>query len=70
MHLHTKIQQLKTAARINPLTYGVDALKNVIFPYERGAMGPDFPVYLDVGVILGLSVLFILLGNVAFGRRV
>src|SRR5512147_909992 len=43
---------LRIVAKCNPLTYGIDALKNIIFPFETGRMGADFPLFIDVSVIL------------------
>ncbi|GBE02424.1 inner membrane transport permease YbhR [bacterium BMS3Bbin06] len=56
-------------ARMNPLTYGVDALKNIIFPLEKGNMGPDFGLLFDITIILLVSLLFIVLGTLFFRRR-
>jgi len=56
-------------ARMNPLTYGVDALKNIIFPLEKGTMGPDFGLLFDITIILLVSLLFIVLGTLFFRRR-
>lgn len=60
---------LKAGAQLNPLTYGVDALKNVIYPFEKGPMGPDFSITLDITVILLVSLAFTVLGTVSFKRR-
>lgn len=57
------------AARLNPLTYGVDALKHMISPLETGPMGPDFPLSLDIGVVAVLSVLLVFLGARFFERK-
>jgi ABC-2 type transport system permease protein len=61
---------LMVIAQFNPLTYGIDALKNVIFPFEKGSMGPDFSLSLDLIVIILVSVIFTALGTVAFKRRI
>ena len=50
---------LKWATKINPLTYGVDALKNIILPLHNGLMSPDFAVTIDVAVLLGATILFL-----------
>ncbi len=59
---------LKIFTRINPLTYGVDALKHLIFPVEVGTMGADFPLYLDLSVIFAAAVIFVTIGGKAFER--
>ncbi len=60
---------LKFLAKINPLTYGVDALKNVIFPDIQGAMSADFPLFMDMGVIFFVAVLFMFVGTKSFARK-
>ncbi|UCD36173.1 MAG: ABC transporter permease [Nitrospiraceae bacterium] len=60
---------LALAAKINPLTYGVDALKNVIFPPEPGPMSADFSLMTDVTVIVLLSVVFVTVGARLFERK-
>jgi ABC-2 type transport system permease protein len=60
---------LRTVAKLNPLTYGIDALKNLIFPFETGKMGADFPLILDVSVILIASVVFVLIAGKTFERK-
>ncbi len=61
---------LKSFTYINPLTYGVDALKNMIFPLETGRMGPDFPLLLDISVLLFTALIFTISGTMTFRRRV
>lgn len=60
---------LKLFTKLNPLTYGIDALKNLIFPLEKGQMGPDFPLYLDISVILASALLFVLVGGKTFEKK-
>ena len=60
---------LKIVSKLNPLTYGVDALKNIVFPYETGRMSADFSLFTDLAVILILSVVFVLIAGKAFERK-
>jgi ABC-2 type transport system permease protein len=60
---------LKALTKINPLTYGVDALKNAIFPHETGTMSPDFGLLTDMGVIIMLSIIFVSVSAKMFGRK-
>ena len=60
---------LRIVAKCNPLTYGIDALKNIIFPLETGRMGADFPLFVDVAVILVSSVVFVLIAGKTFERK-
>ena len=36
---------LRFVAKLNPLTYGIDAMKHVIFPDATGHMAPDFSTH-------------------------
>jgi ABC-2 type transport system permease protein len=60
---------LKIVAKLNPLTYGIDALKHVIFPHEAGSMGPDFSLLTSTGVILFTSFVFVIVAGKAFERK-
>lgn len=60
---------LKIFAKINPLTYGIDAMKHVIFPYETGPMSPDFSFIIDVAIIILTSMVFVLIAGNAFERK-
>ena len=62
-------EALRFAAQLNPLTYGVDALKHVISPLAHGPMSPDFSIVTDLAVIVALSVIFVFAGAKAFERR-
>jgi len=63
----TNIQWLETAARLNPLTYGVDALKSVILgaPYAPLQIQP---LVIDIAIIGDFDVVMIAIGTWAFGR--
>lgn len=60
---------LKLFTKINPLTYGVDALKHLIFPMESGPMSADFPLYIDLSVIVAAAVIFVTIGGKAFEKQ-
>jgi len=60
---------LAVAAQLNPLTYGIDALKNVIFPVEEGPMSADFSLFTDMTVILILSLVFTVIAARLFERK-
>lgn len=60
---------LKLISKLNPLTYGIDAMKHVIFKFETGPMSPDFSFIIDVAVIIGTSVLFVLIAGKSFERK-
>jgi len=60
---------LTALAKFNPLTYEIDALKNIIFPFESGRMGADFSLLLDVTIILIAAVVFVVIAGKAFERK-
>jgi ABC-2 type transport system permease protein len=60
---------LQIVAKLNPLTYGIDAMKHAIFPDAAGTMGPDFSIMTSVAVILLTSVAFVLMAGKAFERK-
>ena len=63
----TNIQWLETAARLNPLTYGVDALKSVILGAPYASLQIQ-PLMVDIAVIGVFDVVMIAIGTWAFGR--
>jgi ABC-2 type transport system permease protein len=49
---------LRTLARLNPATYGIDALKHLFVPAtSAGRWVPDFPLGLDLGVLVAFAAL-------------
>jgi ABC-2 type transport system permease protein len=51
---------------VNPLTYGVDALRTVIL---GSAWKPLLPLYQEMLILLAFDVAMILIGSYAFSRR-
>ena len=60
---------LRFVTKLNPLTYGIDAMKYVIFPDATGPMAPDFSLMTSALVIVILSIVFVLLAGRAFERK-
>jgi len=60
---------LRIMAKINPLTYGIDAIKYILLPADTGSMGPDFSIITSIAVILITSILFVLVSAKAFERK-
>lgn len=60
---------LRVVSKLNPLTYGIDALKHAVFPNETGYMGPDFSLVTSLSVIIASSLLFVLLAGKNFERK-
>ncbi len=54
--------------RINPLTYGIDALKYMIFPRST-LIAHDFPLGLDIAVIASSSIVLVIIAGNVFERR-
>lgn len=63
---------LKLLTKINPLTYGVDAFKNVLLgpaQVSAGTLGAEFPLFWDVIVVSFFSVIMITIAAWSFRRR-
>ena len=56
---------LKWVSIVDPLTYGVDALRTMIL---KGAWTPIFPLYYNIFVLTGFDVAIILIGSFVFAR--
>ena len=54
--------------RINPLTYGIDALKYMVLPLSISSTH-DFPLSLDIAVIAAASILFVVVAANVFERK-
>jgi ABC-2 type transport system permease protein len=59
---------LSLFSRLNPLTYGVDALKYMVFT-EKRLLTHDFSLGLDIAVIVLCSAVFVMVGAYVFERR-
>jgi ABC-2 type transport system permease protein len=57
---------LQWVSYVNPLTYGVDALRTVMM---GGSWTPLFPLYVNVGVLIAFDAVMIVVGTYAFSRR-
>ena len=57
---------LQWVVYVNPLTYGVDALRAVIID---GAYVSSFPLYMDLTIIIAFDVFMILVGTYSFSLR-
>ncbi|MBI4684461.1 MAG: ABC transporter permease [Nitrospirae bacterium] len=60
---------LKFVSKLNPLTYGIDALKHVVSPVTKGNMSPDFSFLTDILILVLASVAFVFVGGKAFERK-
>jgi ABC-2 type transport system permease protein len=57
---------LKTISKINPLTYGVDALKHTILANEEIF---DFSMVTNFTVLIAASILFVTIAGIVFERK-
>ena len=56
---------LRWITYIDPLTYGVDALRTVLM---GSTWTPLFPLYLDIGYLLVFDIVLVIVGTYLFGR--
>ncbi|MFZ5648058.1 MAG: ABC transporter permease [Bacillota bacterium] len=60
---------LETLMKLDPLTYGVDALRNIMFASSPARdFLVQFPIATDLAVVAAMSLVFITAGAVAFNR--
>jgi ABC-2 type transport system permease protein len=57
---------LQTVSTLNPLTYGVDALRTIIL---GNAWQPLQPLFVNLLVVCGFDVVMIIIGTIAFSKR-
>ncbi|MBI5196818.1 MAG: ABC transporter permease [Nitrospirae bacterium] len=57
---------LKFISKLNPLTYGIDALKHAIFP-NAGIF--DFPLPADLSILIISSTAFVIIAGLMFERK-
>ena len=60
--LNTVPSALLFVARLDPLSYGVDALRYFLIGVAT------FPIALDIGVLVGITALFLAVGSYFFSR--
>ena len=60
---------LKIVAVVNPFTYGVDLLKHALVSGLAPPLGPDFPVVVDITVLLGFAVVAIFVACLRFSHE-
>jgi ABC-2 type transport system permease protein len=58
---------MQTVSRVNPLTYGIDALRSIILGGTWQAYQVQ-PLLVDIGVVAGFDLLMIAIGTWSFGR--
>jgi len=64
--LNNTVKWMKVVSRINPLSYGIDAMRTIILN------NPDlqlYPLWLDIVVLVSVTVVMSILGAVLFSRQ-
>ncbi len=62
-------QALRQLTHINPLTYGIDAFKHVLLRNATPPLGPEFPLSLDVLIVIAVSAIMLTLAALSFRRK-
>ncbi len=57
---------LRIVSKLNPFTYGIDALKHAVFSDTRIT---DFSIFMDLGVLVVLSAVFVTISGFLFERK-
>ncbi len=60
---------LRRLTLINPLTYGIDALKHVLLRNGAPPLGPEFTLSLDLLIVAVVSVTMLTLAALSFRRK-
>jgi len=55
--------------QINPLTYGIDSFKHVLLRNSTPPLGPEFPLVLDIAIVIAISILMLTLAALSFRRK-
>ncbi|HYA86672.1 MAG TPA: ABC transporter permease [Nitrospirota bacterium] len=60
---------LRHLTLVNPLTYGIDAFKHVLLQNGTPPLGPEFPLTLDLCLIVAMSATMLTLAALSFRRK-
>ena len=60
---------LRQLTHLNPLTYGIDAFKHVLLRDSSPPLRPEFPVALDLAIVIAVSVVMLTLAALSFRRK-
>jgi ABC-2 type transport system permease protein len=60
---------LRHLTHLNPLTYGIDAFKHVLLQNAAPPLGPEFPIVLDIVIVIGVSATMLTLAAFSFRRK-
>ena len=60
---------LRHLTQLNPLTYGIDALKHALLTDARPPLGAELPLWLDLVVMIAVSGVMLTLAALSFRRK-
>ena len=60
---------LRQLTHVNPLTYGIDAFKHVLLTDAAPPMGPEFPLVLDLTIVVIIAAMMLTLAAFSFRRK-
>ncbi len=60
---------LRHLTLINPLTYGIDALKHILLRNGTPPLGPEFPLLLDLFIVAVISVVMLTFAALSFRKK-
>ena len=60
---------LRQLTHLNPLAYGIDAFKHVLLGEAVPPLGPEFPLALDLAIVIAVSVVMLTLAALSFRRK-
>ncbi len=64
--LNTSLKWMNIASKINPLSYGIDAMHYVMLGDPSMQL---YPLWLDIVVLVGLIIVMSTVGTILFGRQ-
>ncbi len=60
---------LRELSQLNPLTYGIDAIKHVLLRNGTPPLGPEFPLGLDLLLTTAISAVMLLFAAISFRKK-
>jgi ABC-2 type transport system permease protein len=60
---------LRQLTHVNPLTYGIDAFKHALLKDATPPLGPEFPLIIDLAIVVAVSVVMLTLAALSFRRK-
>jgi len=64
--LNNTVRWMNVVSKINPLSYGIDAMRTVILNNPALQL---YPLWLDIVVMLSITIIVSVLGSILFNRQ-